>query len=193
MTLRAALHSMMSGPDPEALATLDALGFDNLPADDLASALVHFAERCPLDLADLISPIATRLSAVPFVEGDLAAAPGVDSILAEGGDVYDLLGELERSMSPADAVDPVELDLGEEPVPAAEEDTDFGFGQGDDSPTEIDELDFDEVASMTEYDDGYIEAPADLEQDMVDELAEIAPLSIEEDQSDEPDVDFDLE
>ncbi len=80
------------GADPaEALADH---GFGDLSPDALSSALVHFVERAPMEMADALAPIVTRVSPVPFTEGDLPPVPEADAIIDSGGDALALLNEV---------------------------------------------------------------------------------------------------
>jgi hypothetical protein len=112
MSIRAALEDLLAGhgPDADPAAVLSEHGFEDLPPEALSSALLHFAEQAPIEVADALSPIVTRLSDVPFEDGDLTPHPGVDAILADGGSVFDLLDELGLS-DEAPHADPSELDV----------------------------------------------------------------------------------
>ena len=168
MSIRAALEDLLAGhgPDADPAAVLSDHGFEDLPPEALSSALLHFAERAPLELADALSPIVTRLSDVPFDDGDLAPHPGADTVLADGGSVFDLLNEIELADDSYHA-DPSELDTEDDLDHPGTTDDDYTdpdhdlavddtddhtFGSGDDSD-EFDDTDphfddvFDEIES----------------------------------------------
>jgi hypothetical protein len=93
--MRGAINEMLAGlglgTDPaEVLAEF---GFSDVPPDAIASALVHYAETADLELADALAPIVTRVSDVPFEEGDLLPIDG-DAPLPESADVFALLDEI---------------------------------------------------------------------------------------------------
>lgn len=96
MTIRDAINEILSGlelgTDPaEVLADH---GFENVSPEAFSSALAHFAEQAPLEVADALSPILSRVSPVPFEAGDLPDHPAADSLLDQGGDVFSLLTEV---------------------------------------------------------------------------------------------------
>lgn len=157
MTIRDAIHEMLAGLEQGAdpAEVLAEHGFENVSAEALSSALIHFAERAPMELADALAPIVTRVSPVPFGDGDLPPVPEADSILASGGDVFSLLDEIglaDLAEDPSQGIDRLEdgvselaADLDEGSVPDGvldriSEITDdtFGLGGGDvGSPTEV--------------------------------------------------------
>ncbi len=92
MTYRAALQLVAQGTAPaDALARYD---LEDVSPDALSSALRHYAETSPIEVADLLSPFLARTSPVPFEEGDLESLPEADAILADGGGIADLLTEI---------------------------------------------------------------------------------------------------
>lgn len=152
------------GLDADPTAVLEGHGFDDLPAEDLSSALIHFAERSSIEVADVLAPLVTRLSPVPFAEGDIPPSDTVDAVLAEGGDVFDLLGELDLSGAQLDGADPSDFDLddltdlaedagvatdGASDEPAQRITDAFGQGHDADQPdeTDTDPSELDEVFS----------------------------------------------
>lgn len=178
MTIRDAIDQMLAdlelGADPAEV--LAAHGFGDISSEALSSALLHFAERAPLAVADALAPIVTRISAVPFAEGDLPDVAGADAALAEG-DVLALLSEIgladttdEGSDSDpgsglddegdaaaealdqlADGIEPApdaldQLADGIEPATDAAEST---FGIGDEGLPGLDDID----AELDEFDD----------------------------------------
>jgi hypothetical protein len=93
--MRGAFNEMLAGlglgTDPaEVLADH---GFGDVPPDAIASALVHFAETADLELADALAPIVTRISDVPFEDGDLPAID-TDAPLPDSSDVFAMLSEI---------------------------------------------------------------------------------------------------
>ncbi|MCP3992732.1 MAG: hypothetical protein GY724_26935 [Actinomycetia bacterium] len=165
MSIRDALEDLLAGRghDVDPTAVLSEHGFDDLPAEALSSALLHFSERASLEVADSLSPFVTRLSDVPFEEGDLTPHPGADAILADGGSVFDLLNQIELADETYDA-DPSQLDIDhdldrtvdDDAADAADDDTDHDlgvdddhtFGAGDDSPDPDAELDDDDTNAV---------------------------------------------
>jgi hypothetical protein len=95
MELRGAIEQVLAGLQLGTHPTevLDDLGFGDVPPDAIASALVHFAESADLELADALSPIITRISEVPFEEGDLTPID-TDEPLPDSGDVFAMLTEV---------------------------------------------------------------------------------------------------
>ncbi len=93
----AMLSAHGAGIDPSTV--LEQHGMGDLPPDALSSALLHFSERAPLDVADALAPVVTRFSPVPFGPDDLSPSP-VDDVLDQGGDVFDVLNEVDLSAPP---------------------------------------------------------------------------------------------
>ncbi|MGI9614122.1 MAG: hypothetical protein ACR2QO_14525 [Acidimicrobiales bacterium] len=110
MTYRDALQQVAQGTDP-ATAFAD-FELEGVSPDALSSALRHFAETSPLEVADLLSPFLARTSPVPFEADDLESLPEADAILADGGGISELLTEI--------GLDPTTLDVGDT-IDAAEE------------------------------------------------------------------------
>ena len=110
MTYRDALQQVAQGTDP-ATAFAD-FELDGVSPDALSSALRHFAETSPLEVADLLSPFLARTSPVPFDADDLEPFPEADAVLADGGGISELLTEI--------GLDPTTLDVGAT-IDAAEE------------------------------------------------------------------------
>lgn len=161
MTIRDAIEDMLAnldlGSDPaEVLADH---GFEDVPAEVFSSALQHFAELAPMEIADALAPMVTRLSAVPFEDGDLPEASDVEAILADGGNVFELFeglsvssGDLSAALDDDDPrdLDDVLGDLDELPIEelsigeslalveevASEGLDETTFGAGDDGPTD---------------------------------------------------------
>jgi len=150
MTIRDAIEDLLAarghGADPAEV--LGQHGFGDLPPEALSSALLHFAEGASLPVADALAPLVTRVSPVPFTEDDLPPSEEASAILADGGDVYDLLGGLD--LTPVESLDhdSDDLDLfndfngevgfgSEEPAPtddtelATADNDDHAFGDGD--------------------------------------------------------------
>jgi len=92
MTYRDALQQVAQGADPATV--LADLGLEDVSPDALSSALRHFAETAPIEVADALAPFLARTSPVPFEVGDLEPLPEADAILAGGGDITDLLAEI---------------------------------------------------------------------------------------------------
>jgi hypothetical protein len=93
--MRGAINEMLAGlglgTDPaEVLADH---GFGDVPPDAIAQALVHYAETADLELADALAPIVTRVSDVPFEEGDLPPVE-TDGPLPDSSDVFAMLSEV---------------------------------------------------------------------------------------------------
>lgn len=147
------LAGLELGTDPaEVLAEH---GFEDLSPEAFSSALVHFAESAPLEVADAIAPIVTRISDVPFEDGDLPPLPEADAILASGGDAFALLSEVGLAevetidvngllddpqaavdeiadRLTADGTDDASQDPAEDET-GADDEADETFGQGDES------------------------------------------------------------
>ncbi|MEZ5407564.1 MAG: hypothetical protein R2761_06030 [Acidimicrobiales bacterium] len=105
MSFREMIDAMLSahgaGIDPATV--LEQHGMGDLPPDALSSALLHFAERAPLDVADTLAPVVTRFSPVPFEPDDLPASPmdhAIDQVIDQGGDVFAVLAEVDLSTPP---------------------------------------------------------------------------------------------
>lgn len=137
MTYRDALQQVAQGADPaDALAEH---GLEDLSPDALSSALRHFAETSPIEVADLLSPFLARTSPVPFEAEDLEPLPEADAILAEGGGIADLLTEI--GLDPSSIDIDATIDAAEEAVVDAadaveEAGVDATFGVGDERPAE---------------------------------------------------------
>lgn len=93
----AMLSAHGAGIDPATV--LEQHGMGDLPPDALSSALLHFAERAPLDVADTLAPVVTRFSPVPFEPDDLPPSP-VDGVIGQGGDVFAALAEVDLTAPP---------------------------------------------------------------------------------------------
>jgi hypothetical protein len=93
VTLRDAIDAVLGDLGTDPATVLDQHGFGDLPPDTLSSALVHFAERAPIDVADALAPTVTRLSPVPFELDDLHPSDA-DGVLDDGGDVFNLLSQV---------------------------------------------------------------------------------------------------
>ncbi|MDH4074777.1 MAG: hypothetical protein OEW29_02485 [Acidimicrobiia bacterium] len=105
MSFREMIDAMLSahgaGIDPASV--LEQHGMGDLPPDALSSALLHFAERAPLDVADALAPVVTRFSPVPFEPDDLPASPmdhAIDQVIDQGGDVFAVLAEVDLTTPP---------------------------------------------------------------------------------------------
>lgn len=217
MTLRDAITDLLAGrgTDVDPRQILAEYGLDDLPAESFSSALIHFAEQAPLELADALAPIVTRLSSVPFADGDLPPDEGAEAVLADGGDVFDLLAELDPSvLNEVGYADPSELDAhpetSPEPADQAEpthagdpDDHDDTFGSGHD-----DEADPDPFADDQDHDldddldpvfHGLEPAADETAVDPVssvdaDDLGGLLPEPHQPDLDDDPsDLDFDLD
>ena len=217
MTIRDAIQDLLAGlgHDADPGEVLGQHGFDALPAEALSSALLHFAERAPMAIADVLAPVVTRISGVPFAEGDLPPSGEIDAILADGGNVFDLLTEIDVAELTYDNTDPSELDLvdhlddvttadGSDPSPESADYGEDSFGTGDDSV----EHDLDDVGS--EFDDVFDqledvasqqptevhERPNDTSEPAADELQELATTADLDDNplddGDDP-LEFDLD
>ncbi|MDH3681306.1 MAG: hypothetical protein OEV40_15310 [Acidimicrobiia bacterium] len=167
MTIRDAIDQMLAdlelGADPaEVLADH---GFEDVSSEALSSALIHFAERAPLAVADALAPIVTRVSPVPFAEGDLPDVGGAEAILAEGGDVLALLSEVglaeradagtETETDPGSGIDDDgdaatdALDQLTDGIEPAADDAESTFGIGDEDLPSLDDID----VELEEFDD----------------------------------------
>lgn len=169
VSFREMIDAMLSahgaGIDPATV--LEQHGMGDLPPDALSSALLHFSERAPLDVADALAPVVTRFSPVPFGPDDLAPSP-VDDVIDQGGDVLTVLSEV-------DLTAPSDLDghLGDNDPGDFDHDGDFdGDGPGglhDDTGADLhDELaDYDDGQSADGFGDGHDE-PTDIDGDLDD-------------------------
>lgn len=165
VSFREMIDAMLSahgaGIDPATV--LEQHGMGDLPPDDLSSALLHFAERAPLDVADALAPVVTRFSPVPFEPDDLAPSP-VDDVIDQGGDVFAVLGEVDLSAPPGfdghlGDSDPGDFDHDgdvDDDDAAARADTGDGF--------HTDHLDTDDAGPGDGFGDGH-EQPADFDDD----------------------------
>lgn len=203
MTIREALQDLMEGRgELDPAAVLESYGLGDLPPDALETALGHFAERAPLDMADALSPLVTRLSDVPFADGDLPEAPDVEAMLADGDGVFELLADVAGGVTDAD---PGDLDFdGVADVADAEDlgealaDT-FGTGEfavASDEPTDDTDdaegdYDFDSPATEPSAIDGIddLDEVADIGGGLLDDLTEVVDGT---DDFDPDDLDFDL-
>jgi hypothetical protein len=206
MTYRDALQQVAQGTDP-ATAFAD-FELEGVSPDALSSALRHFAETSPLEVADLFSPFLARTSPVPFEADDLEPLPEADAILADGGGIAELLTEI--------GLDPSTLDVGatidaaEEALVEVAEDTaaedgtvetgDDTFGSGGEQPDEADAIEVleqigrvDEEASPTidEVDEGF-GVDTETLTELLDEFDRFGTPDAGEDLEDVPD-DFDME
>ncbi len=93
----AMLSAHGAGIDPASV--LEQHGMGDLPPDALSSALLHFSERAPLDVADALAPVVTRFSPVAFGPDDLSPSP-VDDVIDQGGDVLRVLAEVDLTVPP---------------------------------------------------------------------------------------------
>ena len=133
----AMLSARGAGIDPADV--LEQHGMGDLPADAFSSALLHFAERAPLDVADALAPVVTRFSPVPFGPDDLDPSP-VDRVIDDGGDVFAALSGVD--LEPADVL---ANHLGDDPGDHGLDDSDGDTGPGiDDHQPELHDV----------YDDG---------------------------------------
>ncbi len=179
MTIRDAINEMLAGLElgTDPAEVLAEHGFEDLSPDAVSSAMVHFAEQAPLATADALAPIVTRVSPVPFEDGDLAPAPEADAILDSGGDVFSLLSEVGLDTAdPSTGLDAVETAVDEVPdtdaaLEEAQELVDDGvdaaaetFGVGDDNGVEVPGLD-EEVEDLLDTDAGEL---VDAAEDAVD-------------------------
>lgn len=178
MTIREALQDLMEGRgELDPAAVLESYGLGDLPPDALETALGHFAERASLDVADTLSPLVSRLSDVPFGDGDLPSAPDVEAMVADGGGVFDLLAEVAGSTADAD---PGDLDF--DGVTDAADGDDLAealgdtFGSGEfDAPADDDAAESD--AADADYGDFGTPAADDLSTvDGVDGLDDVADI-----------------
>ena len=148
MTLRDAINGIGQGKSPA--DELADHGFGDLSPDALSSALVHFVERAPMEMADALAPIVTRVSPVPFNEGDLAPAPEADAIIESGGDALALLNEVGLAdPDPGGEIDEVsslideaaaglgQIEEATDPVETAEELSESTFGVGGEDVAEL--------------------------------------------------------
>jgi hypothetical protein len=178
MTYRDALHLVAQGATPaDALAEA---GLEDVSPDALSSALRHFAETSPIEVADLLSPFLARTSPVPFEVDDLEPLPEADAILADGGGIADLLTEigLDASTVDVDAAFDAAEDAAVELIEAAEAAgtaatdaavSDETFGIGDEMPDDADALDvLEEIGRAGEAD---APPPAEEPDDGIDELS----------------------
>lgn len=150
----AMLSAHGAGIDPASV--LEQHGMGDLPPDELSSALLHFAERAPLDVADALAPVVTRFSPVPFEPDDLPPSP-VDDVIDQGGDVFAVLGEIDLDAPPGldghlGDSDPGDFDH-DDHDPDLE---DHGSGAGDhDVPDHLHDVDPDHVEPGDAFGDGH--------------------------------------
>ncbi|MEM8924554.1 MAG: hypothetical protein AAGD35_13715 [Actinomycetota bacterium] len=187
MTIREALEDLMAGRGVDPAAVLDGYGFGDLPTDSLATALGHFADTAPIEVADALAPIVTRLSEVPFAEGDLPFSAEVDGLLGDGSGLLDALADLELPGLAEGSVDPSDFDVDgltdvTDAADAVGLDADGGslmgglaqdigarFGLGDESPVEEAEQAFDELT------DADLDDVREQAEPYIDQVAEAAP------------------
>jgi len=140
----AMLSAHGAGIDPATV--LEQHGMGDLPPDALSSALLHFAERAPLDVADALAPVVTRFSPVPFEPDDLPPSP-VDDVIDQGGDVLSVLGEIDLTAPP-------DLDghLGDHDPGDFDHDD---FDDHDEAPDHLGHVDLDGTAVGDGFGDGH--------------------------------------
>lgn len=175
MTIRHAIDQLLTGETASGEATSDPAsvlseqGFDDVPSELFGTALVHFSDTAPLEQADALAPVVTRVSPVPLEETDLPAVEGAefDADAIENGDAFslfqsaapivpDVSDEADLADSTFDEVDHLDdvNDVNQE-IDGVEAATDLdqpeseGFGQGSDE--EIPSEDMPELGS-TELD-----------------------------------------
>ncbi len=185
MTIRDAINEILAGlelgADPaEVLADH---GFENISPEAFSTALTHFAELSPMETADALAPIVTRVSPVPFEAGDLPDAPDADAILAEGGDVFSLLSEVgidgELADIEADALDDAvdeavgtvvdASDVAADSVAEVADLDESTFGVGGDESTEDAAPDFDAEAELGDIDpEALVDQAAEQAGELVD-------------------------
>lgn len=98
MTIRHAIDQLLTGETASGEATSDPAsvlseqGFDDVPSELFGTALVHFSDTAPIEQADALAPIVTRVSPVPLEESDLPAVDGapLDLEAIENGDAFSL-------------------------------------------------------------------------------------------------------
>lgn len=165
VSFREMIDAMLSahgaGIDPATV--LEQHGMGDLPPDDLSSALLHFAERAPLDVADALAPVVTRFSPVPFEPDDLPASP-VDDVIDQGGDVFAVLAEVDLNAPPGLDGHLGDSDPGDFDHDGGFDDHDAG---ADDAVPGVHDggLDHDVAASGDGFGDGH-DHPADFDDDL---------------------------
>jgi len=94
MTIRDALHQLLAGMGAEAdpAQVLADYGFDDISSEMFSTVLAHLSDRAPMELADSLSPVVTRVSEVPFEDHEMPPmADGMQLDSPEG--MYDFLAE----------------------------------------------------------------------------------------------------
>ena len=223
MTIRDAIESWLAGAG-EGLTPADALaehGLGDLPAEAFSSALLSYAEQAPLDVADALAPIVTRVSPVPFELDDLDALPGSDLDLDPEADVFqlieqaDLTSVLDEAEIDLDRFDSLDDDLeeladgavaeGRAALDDAADDLDETFGIGTDDVTdqvdqladEVTELGLDTDDALDTVEDFTGEDAGGLVGDLIDQASDglgeaAASFTDDLDDLDDPaDLDFD--
>lgn len=161
MTIRDAITQLLTGDNDgsvhqEPADVLAQNGYEDVPAELFGTALSHFSDTAPLEQADALAPIVTRLSPVPFEEQDLPELPGgLDADSTEGLDAYSLFqsaasggvlvgaadqlasepsdggeSDLDDVDNDADGVETIDADTDTDATSETDADADEGFGTG---------------------------------------------------------------
>jgi len=95
MTIRDALHQMLAGlgSETDPAQVLADNGYPDIPPESFAQVLGHFSDTAPIELADSLAPITTRVSNVPF-EADELPEISPDLELDNPVDIYETLSKV---------------------------------------------------------------------------------------------------
>jgi hypothetical protein len=141
VTLRNVFHALMSGtrtadePIGDAVAgALEDAGMGEVSPEIVETALTHYADTAPLAEADLLAPLVTAVSHVPF-DPDIDDLPSSDAPGDENALDVEFDDPVEDANTDSDAwdhdVDPMEsLDNAEDDTPDQVDDAEPNVGQG---------------------------------------------------------------
>lgn len=114
MTIRDAIDQLLTGETPlgggaaDPASVMAEHGYETVPTELFGTALVHFADTAPLEQADALAPVVTRVGPIPLEESDLPESYGeLDLDAIEGDDAFALFSEAAPVVaeSPADELD----------------------------------------------------------------------------------------
>lgn len=137
-------------------AYLDDQGLGDVPTDLIDTAFVHYADTAPIEQADVLAPLVTRVGPVPYEETDLP--DGITDELGEGAppDPWSMLtfDETTPAIDPETEIDPADLDDTESPIedtPGTDTQDGADFGAGETSIA--DGFDSDDLGDDPFYDE----------------------------------------
>lgn len=100
MTIRDAIDQLLTGETPlgggaaDPSSVMAEHGYETVPTELFGTALVHFADTAPLEQAEALAPVVTRIGPIPLEESDLPESYGkLDPDAIEGDDAFALFAE----------------------------------------------------------------------------------------------------